>query len=85
MSGEELNETTCPRCKYDAADPRSWAYRLGKGPYCGTSDDTQPMYACRFGKAAYDEASKDWEPMPLLDLKTGRIVAAPPSVTAGED
>lgn len=63
LSPGVANETTCPECKRDAADPKSWAYLLGKGPYCGRSDFTQPMYACRFGRAAYDEATKDWEEM----------------------
>jgi hypothetical protein len=46
------NATVCLECKRDAADPKGTAYRFKKGPYCGASGDTQPMYACRFGKDA---------------------------------
>ena len=52
--------TVCEKCKRDAADPKGSAYLFGRGPYCGASNYTQPMYACRFGKEAFEEASKDW-------------------------
>lgn len=67
----EASATVCVRCKRDAADAKGAAYVLERGPYCGRSGNTQPMYACRFGNGAYKEASKDWAPMPVLTVVNG--------------
>lgn len=38
-----------------ACDPRKSFYWKGKrGPFCGESNWTQPMYACRFGASKWE-------------------------------